>query len=369
MTVRQQARSIRVPQVLRLIRSPEAAVQALSEFCQAASPQCLLIHSGDASGTGYGGTVAREAKRVGIDVDECVVRRNDYASVADAVAVIEASNLDMVIGVGGGRVVDVAKLAAARCDLPYVAMPTQAASDGICSPVAVIVRMDGRPESVAARIPAAVIVDMDVLGQAPLESWRSGLGDLVSNLSAVLDWRTAEEQAGEEVDDFACLTAEAAALSVVRDDADLTDPSYQQLLVRGLILSGIAMEMAGSSRPASGSEHLISHALDRMLDQPRAHGLQVALATVATAVLRGAPVRDLIRFYRGVGLPVSPSDLGISVDAFLAALDAAPSTRPGRWTMLDRVTARERAELKAWYASDAASGDEPRRRTSLGPTC
>jgi glycerol-1-phosphate dehydrogenase [NAD(P)+] len=190
---------------------------------------------------------------------------------------------------------------------------------------------------------------MDVLRSAPIETWRSGLGDLISNLSAVSDWRLAHRSQGEPIDDFACLTAEAAAGSVLQDGADVADQDFQEQLIRGLILSGIAMEMSGSSRPASGSEHLISHALDRLLDKPRAHGLQVALATIAAFYLRDEARNDLVRFFRICGLPVLPQDLGISTDEFMAAVAQGRSTRPGRWTVLDTVGEPELRRLRSLY--------------------
>jgi glycerol-1-phosphate dehydrogenase [NAD(P)+] len=156
-------------------------------------------------------------------------------------------------------------------------------------------------------------------------------------LSAVQDWRLAHARYGEPIDDFACLTAEAAALSVYQEGADLQDRQFREKLMRGLILSGISMEMAGSSRPASGSEHLISHALDQLLPEPRHHGLQVALTTVTAFILRGEDVSALIRFFRGVGLPVHPRDLGIETDLYLRAVRMGPELRPGRTTVLDQV--------------------------------
>jgi glycerol-1-phosphate dehydrogenase [NAD(P)+] len=200
-------------------------------------------------------------------------------------------------------------------------------------------------------MPVGVVVDMDVLDSAPMESWRSGLGDLVSNLSAVSDWRLAHATRGEAIDDFACLTSEAAAWSVVEDDADLADAAFRRKLIRGLILSGIAMEMAGSSRPASGGEHLISHALDRTLAAPRLHGLQVALGTIAAYVLRDDAADRLVAFHRHVGLPVHPRDLDLGVDDMIDAIRCGPDTRPGRSTVLDRVTDRDVERLLAFYAS------------------
>ena len=351
-------RSIRIPRLLRIVTGRAAAAAVLRELAERDDARFLFVHSGGSSATGYGPALASEARWLELRVTECTLGGegtlavNNDGSVRHVMACIDRERPDFVVGVGGGRVVDVAKLAAAERQLESVSVATHAASDGIWSPVAVMVRPDGRPHSLGARIPAGIVVDMEVLGQAPQVTWLSGLGDLVSNVSAVLDWRLAHRTVGEEIDDFACLTAEAAAQSVIEDDADLSDPVFQQKLIRGLILSGIAMEMAGSSRPASGSEHLISHALDRLLPAPRPHGLQVALGTLAAYVLRGDACGRLATFYRAVGLPLLPRDLGIGVDEFMAAVAQGRSTRPGRWTVLDQVGEVDLERLRALYDRD-----------------
>ena len=332
-------RSVRIPRLLRLVESRSAVIDELAALGQ--GRRFLVVHSGEASPTRYGEAFMAGARVAGIDVEECLVRSNTDEWVRAVRGAIARVSPDYVVGVGGGRVVDVAKVAAALDAIDFISVPTQASSDGICSPVAVMQEADGRPASLGARIPVAVVVDMEVLSRAPLVTWRAGLGDLLSNLSAVQDWRLAHARYGEPIDDFACLTAEAAALSAYQEGADLQDRQFREKLMRGLILSGISMEMAGSSRPASGSEHLISHALDRLLPQPRHHGLQVALTTVTAFILRGEDVSALIRYFRGLGLPVHPRDLGIETDLFLRAVRMGPGLRPGRSTVLDHVGDKE----------------------------
>ncbi len=347
-------RSVQIPRLLRLVEGPAAVDAALSEFIEGRECRLLFVHAGAKSATGYGALLAQQARDAGRNVAECIAAGNDEATLDRVIGTIDAVPPDFIIGVGGGRVVDVAKLAAAKRGVEFVSIPTQASSDGMCSPVAVMVDREGRYDSRGARIPAGVIVDMAVLRSAPAESWRSGLGDLVSNLSAVRDWRLASETVGEEIDDFACLTAEAAALSVVEEGADLADSDFQQKLIRGLILSGVAMEMAGSSRPASGSEHLISHALDRLLPTPRAHGLQVALGTIAAYLLRGDESERLIAFFRAMKLPVLPLDLGITSEQLLRAIQLGRGTRPGRWTTLDRLSEDDLKRLRSVYEDDVS---------------
>lgn len=332
-------RSVRIPKLLRLVESRSALIDQLAGL--GPGSRFLVVHSGEASPTRYGAAFMVDARAAGLDAEECLARSNTDAWVQAVRGAIARVGPDYVVGVGGGRVVDVAKVAAALDAIDFISVPTQASSDGICSPVAVMQEDDGRPKSLGARIPVAIVVDMDVLSRAPLVTWRAGLGDLLSNLSAVQDWRLAHALHGEPIDDFACLTAEAAALSVYQEGADLHGRQFREKLIRGLILSGISMEMAGSSRPASGSEHLISHALDRLLAEPRHHGLQVALTTVTAFILRGEDVSSLIRCFRSLGLPVHPGDLGVETDLFLRAVRMGAGLRPGRTTVLDEVGDKE----------------------------
>ena len=351
-------RAIRLPALLRIVEGIDEAVAALVDAGMGGEA-VLVAHSGARSGTGYGSAFADRLRQLGFRVSQTVVGAAPEPGVVQVGGEIDRLAPARVIGIGGGLVTDVAKLAAARHGVPFICLPTQASSDGICSPVAVIPDAEGRPNSIGARIPAGVIVDMEVLDRAPPQTWLAGLGDLVSNLSAVRDWRWAHREFGEPVDDFACLTAEAAALSVIEGGVDLADRDYRAKLIRGLILSGVAMEMAGSSRPASGSEHLISHAIDASGVERRPHGLQVAMATIVAFHLRGDDPAELLEFYRSVGLPERPGDLGLTTADVLAAARSGPETRPGRRTILDRLDGDAERSLVEFLAEGAAHAALP----------
>ncbi len=254
----------------------------------------------------------------------------------------EENACDVVIGVGGGTVVDVAKLAAGSAGLPFLAVPTTLSNDGIASPISVVRESAGVfHRSLGTRMPLGVLVDLDLVRSAPLESTLAGFGDLLSNLSALRDWDYARRVAGERMDSFAALLARTSAEGLLSTAEKLAAPkeafSVEVLtrLAEGLILSGIAMEIAGSSRPCSGAEHLISHALDAA-GSGRPHGVQVAFCTVFLERLDGES-EVLENACRRLGLPLTVEELGITPEAFLRAVRQGPSMRPGRPTRLDAM--------------------------------
>jgi glycerol-1-phosphate dehydrogenase [NAD(P)+] len=272
-----------------------------------------------------------------------------------------AQDEDLVVAIGGGRVLDSAKYAAYRVGIEWIAVPTALANDGITSPVASLVDKDGIRQSLAARMPVGVLVDVQLISVAPPLTGRAGLGDLLSNLSAVRDWRLAEARGHDRCDEFSALIAEQAAESVLTIDA-LRGKRALGSLARGLIMSGLAMAIAGSSRPCSGSEHLISHALDARLDVPKnAHGLQVGYGALLTSLLQEDLDDDLIATYVRTRLPTSAEDLGLTEKQVRQALQEAPGTRPGRWTVLNDRT-WSKAEVRDLTSTLAARVESVRHR-------
>ena len=210
---------------------------------------------------------------------------------------------DAVIGVGGGKALDVAKYVAFLARLPYFALPTSLSNDGFCSPQSSLT-VEGRRRSLPAAIPFGVILDTEVCLQAPEILWLSGVGDLAAKLTAVADWKLAFHAQGTPVDDFAALLSDATVFQFIA--RPVRDAKGVKLLGTALMLNGIAMALCGSSRPASGSEHLISHALDALSAHPRLHGLQVGVATYLVSCLQAqnteliAGLFDATGFWRAI---------------------------------------------------------------------
>lgn len=246
-----------------------------------------------------------------------------------------------VVGVGGGKALDVAKYIAFLGRLPYYAVPTSLSNDGFCSPQSSLT-VRGARRSLPAALPRGVIVDTAVCRDAPRILILAGIGDLVAKFTAVRDWKMAFHATGETVNDFAALLSDGSIHSFRSHPA--FDLEGIRLLATGLMLNGIAMEIAGSSRPASGSEHLISHALDAVSTCPRLHGLQVGVASYLVSLLQRqnsdviASVFDITGFWDAIAQdPFEKSE-------WLRAIRLAPTMKENFFTVLsnaDRVAEAE----------------------------
>ena len=244
---------------------------------------------------------------------------------------------DAVVGIGGGRTLDVAKFAASHVGLPMVSVATSLAHDGLASPVASL-EHGGHKGSYGVHIPIGVVVDLDYVRRAPLEQLRSGVGDALSNLNAVADWRLAGAERGEPVDGLAAALARTGGESILHHDDELLADAFLTTLSEALVLGGLAMAVAGSSRPCSGSCHEIAHAVDALHPGHGAHGEQVAVGALFCSWLRDDPfVGELDGCLRRYGVPRLPGDLGLTVEDFSAVVAHAPTTRPERYTILEHL--------------------------------
>jgi glycerol-1-phosphate dehydrogenase [NAD(P)+] len=232
-----------------------------------------------------------------------------------------------------------------------VAVATNLAHDGLASPVSVLQHGESR-RSYGVAAPAAVMVDLSFVRRAPTHFLRSGIGDVVSNLSAIADWRLAHEVRDEPIDGVAVALASTAAEAVVAQAGPTTSDSFLVCLAESLILSGMAMSAAGTSRPCSGACHEISHALDQRHPGIASHGEQVGLGAMFAMFLRGDldRVQQLAEVFRRHGLAITPLELGIKPEQFVDAVLHGPATRPDRFTILEHLDLDEPGAHRACEA-------------------
>ena len=270
------------------------------------------------------------------------------ASVEEAMRLLGAmpSSCKALIGVGGGKALDVTKYTASLAGLPYFAAPTSLSNDGFCSPQASL-SLEGQRRSLSTGLPQAVVVDLAVCQRAPLMLWHSGVGDLSSKFTAVSDWKLAYHRRGVPVNDLAALISDASVFQFMANPG--SDEQGIRLLATALMLNGIAMEIAGSSRPASGSEHLISHALDMTGARQRLHGLQTGTAAYLVSSLQGGSHHETIgELFARTGFWESVRQQPFSKQEWQIAVERAPSMKDDFYTILsDREAWPEFARLIA----------------------
>lgn len=265
-------------------------------------------------------------------------------------AEVAAAQVGFVIGVGGGRVIDTAKIASYNTDRHFISVPTAASHDGIASSRASVPTADGNV-SLSAEPPIAVVADTAIIASAPHRLLASGCADIIANHTAILDWELSHRLRGEPLSEYA-LTLSRMTAEILFKNADLIKPHSEEsawIVTKALVSSGVAMSIAGSSRPASGGEHKFSHALDRLAPGKGLHGEKCGIGAIITMYLHGGDwegIRDLLK---KIGAPTTPADIGIDDETAVEALLAARTIRPERFTILDMgltaVSARDLVKM------------------------
>ena len=251
-----------------------------------------------------------------------------------------SDEIDFLVGLGGGRPIDLAKQAGYNNNIPFISIPTAASHDGFGSARASI-RSEGRKTSMQAIPPIAVVADTNIISKAPRRLLGAGVGDIISNQTAVLDWKLAGQKA--DYSEYAAALSEMAAKLVVDGIEKVASGSEEgvRLVVKALISSGVAMSIAGTSRPASGGEHKFSHWLDSNCDNPALHGEQCGLGSIVTMYLHEGNWEKIRDTLSAVKAPVNAKGLGIDESLLLSALINSKEIRPQRTTILDKKTSNQ----------------------------
>ncbi|MBF0331428.1 MAG: iron-containing alcohol dehydrogenase family protein [Candidatus Omnitrophica bacterium] len=284
------------------------------------------------------------------ELDRTLIDRLDWSLASNGVAAVDhvpvtsssfeqaqeifqslPQKTDVIIGLGGGKALDVAKYVGFLTRMPYFAIPTALSNDGFCSPQCSL-DFKNKKKSFPAAMPYGVVVDTEVCLNAPRILWLAGIGDSVAKITSVYDWKLAYKKLGTQVDDFAALLSDATVFQLMaKPDHDLEG---MRLLATALMLNGIAMEISGSSRPASGSEHLISHALDLINAKPRLHGLQVGVSTYMISQLQGRGADRIATLFNTTGFWDEIRKDPFIRQEWIEAIKTAPTIKNNFYTIL-----------------------------------
>jgi glycerol-1-phosphate dehydrogenase [NAD(P)+] len=332
-----------VPLLARVLLSPlfiDIRAGAVSRLGDLLSDRRISAdgHVAVAVGPGQGESVVEAIRPSLGNAEIFTVHGGSLEAAGELQAELRGKNYDALVGIGGGRTLDVAKYTATRLALPMVAVATNLAHDGIASPVSSLLHEGGKG-SFGVGLPMAVVVDLDYVRTSPPRMVRSGVGDAVSNLTAVQDWRLAAEERGEQLDGLAETFARTAAEAVLHRTDGVESDYFLTALAEALVLSGMAMAAAGSSRPCSGSDHEIMHAVDVLFPGTANHGELAGVGALFSAYLRedhylAGLIDACLRRHE---LPRVPADIGLTSEQFADAVAFAPQTRPDRYTILEHL--------------------------------
>ncbi|MFB3152768.1 MAG: sn-glycerol-1-phosphate dehydrogenase [Nitrosopumilaceae archaeon] len=270
---------------------------------------------------------------------------NDEKSIKNTQNDVKKDKIDLIIGIGGGRSVDIAKMIAFNLKQSFVSMPTAASHDGIASPF-VSVRGD-KPHSFVATAPLGVFVDIDIIKKAPKRLLASGCGDLVANIIAVRDWELGRDKTGEYFGRYSANLASMSAKILMENSAVYAKKGLDvRVIVEALISAGVASCIAGSSRPCSGAEHLFSHALDQLAPGVGLHGEKCGIGAIMIAKLQGQDWKKIAKTLKNVGAPTTAKKIGLKPKTLAKALTMAQELRPERYTILKEINMTEEKAIK-----------------------
>lgn len=333
----------------RIVLVGQGVVDSIGDICGELAIERPLIVTGKRTYEIAGGRTKAILMNEGFSVELTYCSAADLPTVDRIRKEAEVMGADAILGVGGGRTIDVAKLSAFKCGAFFISVPTTASHDGIASSSASIKGFD-KPYSVKAKSPIAVLADSNIIEESPYRFTASGCGDIVGKAVSVQDWRLGHDVNGEYYGEYAASLALMSSNLIMRNALlirERLEEGYRTLL-EALVSCGVAMSIAGSSRPCSGSEHLFSHTLDVLVPGAALHGEQCGVGAIMMAKLHGLDWRELKESLRVIGAPTTAEELGVGKSTVVEALVKAREIRPDRYTVLDTVNLTpETAELLA----------------------
>jgi glycerol-1-phosphate dehydrogenase [NAD(P)+] len=303
----------------------------------------LLLLSGNTTMQTVGSKVLSLLE--GREVVSAIVGEINYEEIGRIEDLARDAGIVLIIAVGGGRVIDTAKVVSYNLDIQFVSVPTAASHDGIASSRASVMTDDGNV-SVATHPPLAIVADTGILAGAPHRLMAAGYADMVANYTAVLDWDLSKTKTGEQISEYAMTLSMITAELMVENAEKIKafDENAAWIVVKALFASGVAMSIAGSSRPASGGEHKFAHMLERLVPGKVLHGEACGVGTIISMIMHGGDWQKIRNSLRTIGAPTTPKELGVPDEIVIEAILRAKEIRPERYTIFDEEITQERAE-------------------------
>lgn len=269
---------------------------AIAKIGNLLTPYHRVLLVGDANTYAVCGEAVKE--QIGTRLENTLIYRRDGLLVPNEEAIEEmtaqiTSKTDLILGIGSGVIQDLCKYVSFQNHLPYYMVATAPSMDGYASVGAAMI-IGNMKVTYNAHVPQAIIADVDILKDAPMDMIRSGYGDILGKYSCLNDWKLSHVISGE----YFCRYVHDVMFEMLLKTKDLgprllrREPDAIQTLMEALVGGGVAMAMVGNSRPASGSEHHLSHFFEItgiVHKEPYfMHGTDVAFSSVYTQRLREA---------------------------------------------------------------------------------
>jgi glycerol-1-phosphate dehydrogenase [NAD(P)+] len=265
-----------------------------------------------------------------------------FQSVQNIEKELQNEKIEIIVGIGGGRCIDIGKMTANNLKKPFISIPTSASHDGISSPF-VSLRGGNKPYSIKVETPIGIIADLNIISNAPCKLIASGCGDLIAKITAIKDWELARNDINEYFGEYAANLSYLSAKMILDISKNIKknnkiDKQITRTIVEGLISSGVAAGIAGSSRPCSGSEHLFSHALEYITNgKSGLHGERVGIGTIIMAKLHKLNWNEIKNALEILGAPTKAKEINADKDEIIQAFYLAGKIRPERYTILNKI--------------------------------
>jgi len=323
------------------------AIRQTSELLEELNINSTLVVTGPITNGLVGKELSKVLKKGGCKFDFFIAKNTNYKTVKKAKKTAKRMKVESLLGVGGGKNIDVAKSVASKLKIPYISIPTIPSHDGIASACSSISKKGSRC-SMFLDPPAAIVADMKYLVKSPYRFFAAGAGDVIAKYTSVLDWKLARDEKEEYYGEYAAQIVSLASETIIKNSKGYNNSpeSAVRLLIEALISCGYAMCIAGSSRPCSGSEHLFSHAIDRIFPKNTAlHGEKCALGTLIMSFYHDKDYYRIMQTLLNLGLPTNAEEIKIPPKVLVDAVVNAHKMRR-RYTILNKLGINKRKRSK-----------------------